>query len=61
MTEHMKHDVLAGDLYLFVWRDRKRAKVLYFDGTGMCLVAKPPRKGCSRLCGSERSRRRVSP
>lgn len=45
VTEHMKHDVLAGDLYLFVSRDRKRAKVLYFDGTGMCLFAKRLEKG----------------
>ncbi len=28
---------LSGDLYLFVGRDRKRAKVLFFDGTGLCL------------------------
>ena len=45
VTEHMKHDVLAGDLYLFVSRDRKRAKVLFFDGTGMCLFAKRLEKG----------------
>lgn len=45
VTEHMKHDVLAGDLYLFVSRDRRRAKVLYFDGTGMCLLAKRLEKG----------------
>jgi transposase len=45
VTEHMKHDVLAGDLYLFVGRDRKRAKVLYFDGTGMCVFAKRLEKG----------------
>jgi transposase len=41
----MKHDVLAGDLYLFVSRDRRRAKVLYFDGTGMCVFAKRLEKG----------------
>jgi transposase len=40
VTEELKHDVLTGDLYLFVSRDRKRAKVLYFDGTGVCLFAK---------------------
>jgi transposase len=45
VTEHMKRDVLAGDLYLFVARDRRRAKVLYFDGTGMCLLAKRLEKG----------------
>ena len=45
VTEHMKHDVLTGDLYLFVSRDRRRAKVLYFDGTGMCLLAKRLEKG----------------
>lgn len=45
VTEEMKHDVLAGDLYLFVSRDRRRAKVLYFDGTGMCVFAKRLEKG----------------
>lgn len=45
VTEQMKRDVLAGDLYLFVSRDRRRAKVLYFDGTGMCLLAKRLEKG----------------
>jgi transposase len=30
---------------LFVSADRKRAKVLYFDGTGLCLLAKRPEKG----------------
>jgi len=32
----MGRNVLSGDLYLFVARRRKRAKVLYFDGTGLC-------------------------
>jgi transposase len=45
VVEQMKQDVLAGDLYLFVSRDRKRSKVLYFDGTGMCLFAKRLEKG----------------
>jgi transposase len=36
----LRRDVLEGDLFLFVSRDRKRAKVLYFDGTGMCLFSK---------------------
>jgi len=33
-------DLTHGDLFLFVGKDRKRAKVLYFDGTGLCLFAK---------------------
>ena len=36
---------LCGDLYLFVGRDRKRAKVLYFDGTGLCLFHKRLEQG----------------
>lgn len=40
VTESLGHDLMAGDLFLFVSRDRKRAKVLYFDGTGVCLFAK---------------------
>ena len=40
VAEQMKREVLTGDLFLFVSADRKRAKVLYFDGTGLCLFAK---------------------
>ncbi len=32
--------VTVGDLFVFVSKDRTRAKVLYHDGTGMCLFAK---------------------
>lgn len=45
VTQQMKHDVLEGDVFLFVSRDRKRAKALYFDGTGICLFAKRLEKG----------------
>ena len=33
-------DPLSGDLFLFANRHRKRAKVLHWDGTGLCLYAK---------------------
>ncbi len=36
----MDHDVACGDVFLFVSRNRKRAKVLWYDGTGLCLLAK---------------------
>ncbi|MBU6427781.1 MAG: IS66 family insertion sequence element accessory protein TnpB [Cyanobacteria bacterium REEB65] len=33
-------DVLDGDLFLFVGRTRQTAKVLLWDGTGLCVFAK---------------------
>lgn len=41
----MKRDLLSGDVFLFVARDRKRAKALFFDGTGLCLYAKRLERG----------------
>lgn len=37
--------VLSGDLFLFVGRDLRRAKVVYFDGTGLCLFHKRLEQG----------------
>lgn len=45
VTGAMDRDSLSGDLYLFVGRTRKRAKVLYFDGTGLCVFAKRLERG----------------
>ena len=36
----MKKSLLSGDIFVFIGRRRKRAKALYFDGTGLCLLAK---------------------
>lgn len=33
-------DVLGGDMFLFVGRTRHTAKVLLWDGTGLCVYAK---------------------
>ena len=45
VREHIKRDVLDGALFLFVGRDRRRAKVLFWDGTGLCVLAKRLEKG----------------
>ncbi|NPC76635.1 hypothetical protein HPP05_43695, partial [Corallococcus exiguus] len=35
-----ERQLLKGDVFLFVGRCRKRAKVLHFDGTGLVLLTK---------------------
>ena len=45
VNEHLERDPLSGDMYLFVSANRKRAKVLMWDGTGLCLYAKRLEKG----------------
>lgn len=38
-------DPLAGDMFLFVAKNRKQARVLYWDGTGLVVVAKRLEQG----------------
>jgi transposase len=45
VTQALGRDFLSGDVFLFVGRDRKRAKALFWDGTGLCLYAKRLEKG----------------
>ena len=45
VQKDMGSDLLKGDLFLFIGKDRKRAKVLFFDGTGVCIVQKRLSKG----------------
>ena len=42
---HLGRDPLSGDLFVFVSRNRKRSKVLLWDGTGLCLYAKRLERG----------------
>ncbi len=35
-----EHDLLEGDLFLFVNKRRKSARVLHWDGTGLCIYSK---------------------
>ena len=41
----LERDPLSGEMFLFVSRDRRRAKVLMWDGTGLCLYAKRLERG----------------
>jgi transposase len=45
VVEHLERQATSGDLYLFVSRDRLRAKVLWWDGTGLCIHAKRLEQG----------------
>lgn len=40
VEDELGRDPLSGEMFLFVSRDRRRAKVLMWDGTGLCLYAK---------------------
>ena len=45
VLEELGRDPLTGDIFVFVSRDRRRAKALMWDGTGLCLFAKRLEKG----------------
>jgi transposase len=60
VEQSMKRRLLDGDLFLFVARNRKRAKVLYFDGTGLCLFAKRLEAGHSFPAPWKMARKQLS-
>jgi len=45
VEQELGRDPLSGDLFLFVSRNRIRAKVLVWDGTGLCVYAKRLEQG----------------
>jgi transposase len=45
VRQELGRDPLCGDLFVFVNRHRHRAKVLHWDGTGLCVYAKRLEKG----------------
>lgn len=44
-TKEMGADPLSGDCFLFVGRPRRSAKVLVWDGTGLCIYHKRLERG----------------
>ena len=40
VQQQLRQDPLSGDCYLFVNRSRQSAKVLTWDGTGLCIYQK---------------------
>ena len=51
---------LSGDLFLFTNRTRRRAKVLLFDGTGLCLYCKRLDKGIFAKLWRDETRHEVA-
>lgn len=45
IARHLGRDPLDGALYLFTNRNRTSAKVLHFDGTGLCIYHKRLARG----------------
>jgi transposase len=45
VTSELSRDPLDGDCFLFVNRARSRAKVLLWDGTGLCIYMKRLERG----------------
>lgn len=45
VVSRLGQDPLSGDLFLFANRTRRRAKVLLWDGTGLCIYSKRLERG----------------
>jgi transposase len=45
VRDQLQKDPLSGALYLFSNKTRTRAKVLHFDGSGLCVYSKRLEKG----------------
>jgi len=55
----LEQDPLSGDVFLFVNRKRHLAKVLLWDGTGLCIYSKRLEQGCFACLWRETGRERL--
>jgi transposase len=56
----LHRDPLSGELFLFASRDRRRAKVLFWDGTGLCILCKRLERGRFADLSGQRGREEVA-
>lgn len=45
LVQSSGHDIIRGDVFIFLGKNRRLAKVLWFDGIGLILLAKRLEKG----------------
>jgi transposase len=55
VRNRLRQDPESGNLFLFVNRTRRRAKVLFWDGTGLCIYANQLSSHCTSFDPSRRS------
>ena len=63
-SEQLGEDPKSGALFVFGNRRRNRIKILYFDGTGVCLLAKRLEEGTfhwPQSAGAPNAKLRLSP
>jgi transposase len=63
-TERLGEDPRSGALFVFGNRRRNRIKILYFDGSGVCILAKRLEEGTfhwPRSAGEPGAKLRLSP
>lgn len=45
VRDQMKNNINQGHLYLFLGKNRRRIKMIFYDGTGLVLIAKRIERG----------------